>query len=196
MKTLLITVLILFSAYTFAESLPAEKARGIFLAIGVGPRMPIGQFGNSSDLGYGANIELAYTDNEYLPLFLFAKAGFETFPGSQSLYQQSDYSNLSTNAIPVSLGARYYFKPLVESIVLIIPIVEASVQLNYFMKLNQFKTSSGRSNYNEENSKLGFNVGAGFSMFMLEILASYNFFQTNQYLGFDLKVRLPLYINL
>lgn len=195
MKNLIFAILLISSAQIFAVNLPAEKARGVFLAIGVGPRMPLGQFGNSSDLGYGVNFEFSYTDNEYLPIFLFAKAGFETFPGSQSFYQQSDYSNFSTNAIPINAGVRYYFKPLVESIVLIIPLVEASVQYNYFSKLHQFKPSSGRINYNEESSKIGLSVGGGFSMFMLEILASYNYFQTNQYVGVDLKVRLPLFIN-
>lgn len=195
MKKILILILLLIPVISFSEDLPAEKARGIFLAIGVGPRMPIGQFGTSSDLGYGANIELAYTDNEYMPVFLFTKVGFETYPGSQSFYQQSQYSNFSTNCIPISAGVRYYFKPLIESIVLILPLAEASFQYNYYLKLHQFKTSSGRANFTEENSKTGFTVGVGFSMFMMEILANYNYFQTNQYLGVDLKVRLPLYIN-
>ena len=29
---------------------------------------------------------------------------------------------------------------------------------------------------------------------MLEILAAYNYFETNQFIAFDLKVRLPLYV--
>ena len=98
--------------------------------------------------------------------------------------------------MPVSLGIRYFFPPLVENVVLFMPIVEASFDYIYFQKLNQFKPASGKSNYLENISKLGFTAGAGLSMFMLEIVASYHYVQTNQYISVDLRVRLPLYISL
>jgi hypothetical protein len=172
------------------------KAEGVFLAIGVGPRLPVGVFANSSDLGYGFNLELSYTNTDYIPLFLFAKLGYETYPGSQSFYKTTDYSNFSTNTLPVSAGLRYYFGPILENIVLIIPITEVSVCYTYYQTLNQFKSSSLKSNFTATNSKMGFSVGGGFSMFILEILATYNFNNSNQYVALDLKVRLPLYINL
>jgi hypothetical protein len=172
-----------------------DKAEGVFLAIGVGPRLPVGSFANSSDLGYGFNFEFSYTNTDYIPLFIFAKAGFETYPGSQSFYQQTEYSNFSTNILPVSAGLRYYFKPLLENIVLIIPMVEVSLDYLYYQTLNQFKPSSLKSNFKDNYSKLGFSIGGGFSMFMMEILAVYNYNTSNQYVALDLKVRLPLYIN-
>lgn len=196
MKKILLFFVLCNVIALFGQEAPADKARGIFLAFGVGPRLPVGQFSSSSELGYGVNFEVSYTDNEYMPVFLFAKAGFETYPGSQSFYQASEYSNFSTNAIPLNLGIRYYYKPILQSIILLIPMIEASVQYTYFEKLHQFKPSSGRPNFYEENGKLGISAGGGFSMFMMEILATYNYFQTNQYIAVDLKIRLPLYINL
>ena len=192
------TILILIFGFSlaFAQKGPIDKARGLFIAFGVGPRLPINYFANSSDLGYGFNVELSYTDDEYLPIFLFGKIGFDQFPGSQEYYETSDLSNYSTNALPINLGARYYFPPLVENIVLFMPIVEVSFDYTYFQKLHQFKAASGKSNYLEDISKFGFSVGTGLSMFMMEVLASYNYFQTNQYFSVDLKVRLPLYISL
>jgi hypothetical protein len=173
-----------------------SKAEGVFWGIGVGPRLPVGVFANSSDLGYGFNFELSYTNTDFVPLFLFAKVGYETYPGSQSYYQKTDYSNFSTNTLPVSAGLRYYFSPLLENLVLIIPIAEVSVAYTYYQTLNQFKPSSLKSNFTDTNSKIGFSVGGGFSMFIMEILATYNFNNSNQYVALDLKVRLPLYINL
>jgi hypothetical protein len=129
-------------------------------------------------------------------VFLFGKIGFDQYSGAQSYYETTDYSNYSTNALPVSLGARYYFPPLVEKVVLFMPVVEVSADYTYFQKLHQFKPESGNSNYLEDVSKFGFSVGAGLSMFLLEIMITYNYMQTNQYLAVDLKVRLPLYISL
>ena len=51
-----------------------------------------------------------------------------------------------------------------------------------------------KSNFLEENSKIGLSGGVGISMFLLEIMANYNYFQTNQYVSIDLKVRIPLYV--
>ena len=175
---------------------PTSKAVGLFVAAGVGPRLPVGEFSSSTDLGYGLNIEASYTDSDYLPFFVFARLGYEQFPGSQDFYQGTDYSNYSTTIIPASLGVRYYFGPLVESVVLLIPVVEGSVSYTYFQVLNEFKADAGRSNYREDLWKFGGTVGAGFSMFILEIMANYTYYESNQYLSFNLNVRLPLYVSL
>jgi len=192
----LILMLLIGLWCTFAQKAPIDKARGVFIAFGVGPRLPVNYFANSTDVGYGFDVEIDYSDNEFIPVFLFGKIGFDQYPGSQSYYETTAYSNYSTNALPVSLGAKYYFPPLVENVVLFMPVIEVSADYTYMQKLHQFKPASGQSNYLENISKLGFSAGAGLSMFLLEIMVSYNYMQTNQYLSADLKVRLPLYISL
>ena len=188
--------MLIIPGIAFCGENPASKAVGIFISAGVGPRLPIGQFANSTDLGYGLNVEGSYTDTDFLPFFIFARLGFEQFPGSQDFYQQSDYSNYSTLIVPASLGIRYYFSPLAESVVLFIPVVEASVSYTYFQVLNEFKLDAGRTNFKDELWKVGGTVGAGLSMFLLEIMAYYTYYDSNQYISFNLSVRLPLFINL
>jgi hypothetical protein len=195
MKRICIAIILFCSVVGYSGNLPADKARGIFLAVGVGPRLPVGTFSNQSDLGYGFNLELSYTDNEYLPFFIFAKAGFEQYPGSPQFYQTSDHNNLSTTIFPVVMGARYYFPPIMENVVLFIPIVEASVAYSFLSRVHQFKPSSEKNNYTEELSEVGFNVGVGISMFLVELVLNYNYFKTVQFVGFDVKVRLPLFVN-
>jgi len=189
-------LVIIIQNAVFAGEPPANKAVGVFLATGVGARLPVGQFSNSSNLGYGLLIEVSYTDSDNLPFFIFSRIGFEQFPGSQDFYEESDYSNYSTTILPISIGARYYFAPLVESAVLLIPIVEASASYSYFKILNQFKSDNGKTNYTESLWKIGGNVGVGLSMFILELMANYNYYESNQYFSFNLNVRIPLFVNL
>lgn len=179
----------------FAGELPASKAVGIFLTTGVGARLPVGQFSNSTDLGYGLMVDISYTDTDHLPFFLFARIGYEQFPGSQNFYQESEYSNYSTTLVPISLGARYYFSPLVESAVLLMPIVEGSVSYSYFQVLNEFKYDANKTNYTDNLWKFGGNVGVGLSMFIMEIMANYTYYESNQYFSINLNIRLPLYVN-
>lgn len=194
MKKLFILILLLSSIPLFAGGSPDSKAKGFFLTVGVGPRFPVGAFSNTSKLGYGFDIELSYTDNEVLPVFIFLKSGFENYPGSQDFYRTSNYSNLSTNVIPVKLGIRYFLPPLVESQVLLMPILELSGAYGLFHTLNEFKTGTGTPNYTDEKSKFGFTASVGFSAFMLELLASYNYFGSNQFFSLDLKVRFPIFL--
>lgn len=195
MKKSLLSLILLISCIPLAAgNLPAEKARGLFLVFDVGPRFPVSSFSNQSSLGYGIDVDLDYTDNEYLPFFLFAKFGFQQFPGSQTFYQSSDYSNYSINSFPLTAGVRYFFAPLLENVVLFMPVVEVSAAYNFTQVLHQFKAGSGRSNFVENNSKLGLSGGVGISMFLLEVMATYNYFKSTQYAGIDLRIRIPLYI--
>ena len=193
MKKLLL-IFILLSVNLLANP-PEDKARGFFIAMGVGPRFPVGDFANTTDLGYGLNVEFSYTDNEYIPFFVLTRIGYEQFPGSPDFYKITDYSSFSTTAIPVNFGLRYYFPPLLENVILFMPVLEVSAAYTFFEKVHQFKPNSSRNNFTEDISKVGINVGVGISTFMMEILASYNYFQTNQTVLLDFKVRLPLFIN-
>lgn len=195
MKKILIIFIIIFITGSASYSQSNEKARGFFLAFGVGPRVPLGDFSGFSDLGYGFDADVSYTDNEIIPFFILARIGYEQYPGSQTLYESTDYSNYSVTSIPLKLGIRYYFPPFLEGLPLLLPVAEVSISYGFFQKLNQFKLASGKSNFTDDASKLGFNVSGGISMFLLEILATYNYYQTNQTIGVDLKVRLPLLIS-
>lgn len=193
MKKILISIL-LFLAINSTSSFGADKARGFFVSFGVGPRFPVSSFSSTTNLGYGLNLEVSYTDNEFLPFFLFAKVGYEQYPGSQGYYESSEYSHFSTTNVPLNAGLRYYFPPLLESAFLLIPLVEASASFSYLKELHQFKSAAGKNNFYNEQYKFGFTAGVGVSMFLMEFLASYNYFESNQFISADLKIRLPLLV--
>jgi len=193
-KYILITLLII-QPITIAEKPPANRAAGLFFGIGVGPRIPVGDFTNTNSVGYGFNLELSYTDNEYLPVFIFLNAGFEQYSSSLSYLKETEFSNYSINSVPISIGARYYFPPLIESIFLLMPIVQASANYNYSHTLIEYDDGIRTpSRYIDEN-KFGFSAGAGVSAFMMELITSYNYLPQKQFISVDLKVRIPLYIN-
>lgn len=188
-------LLFVLSSVGYSGIPQSSRASGFFVAFGVGPRMPLSTFANTTDIGYGVNIEFSYTDTDYLPVFLFANVGYEQYPGSQNYFQETEYSNFHTNALPVNIGMRYYFAPLLENIVLLMPIVQASASYTYYQTLHEFDQNANRNNFLYDESKFGFSAGAGISMFMMELLASYNYIPSNQFISVDLKVRIPLYIN-
>jgi len=146
-------------------------------------------------MGYGFTASLDYTDSEYLPFFIFGKVGYEQFPGSQDFYHSSAYTHYSSSFVPFTLGARYYFRPILENFVIIMPCIEAGANLAIYQNLHQFKTSSGIPGYVEDGTQFGYEIGVGASMFLAEVMASYHFYPEHQFLAVEMRIRLPLIIS-
>ncbi|PKL84110.1 MAG: hypothetical protein CVV24_01695 [Ignavibacteriae bacterium HGW-Ignavibacteriae-3] len=188
-----ILIIFLLSSAVFAQFKFGE-AKGLFMAIGVGPRIPVGNMAENQNIGVGFDVTFSYTDNEYMPFFLYTSIGYGHFPGREDFYKLSEYSSFSSNVLHVAPGIRYYFKPILESVVLLMPIVDVGANWALFEKLHQFKIDSRKNNYVEEVTKFGFHVGVGFSMFILDAITYYNYYSSNQYLSFNLKANIPIFV--
>jgi len=189
-----IFLLIILSASVAFGQFRLGEAKGLFMGIGVGPRFPIGDMSQKQNIGVGTDVILSYTDNIFIPFFVYASIGYEHFPGRQDFYKVSDYSSFSSNVLTIAGGVRYYFKPILENIVLLMPIVDVGAEFGYFERLHQFKLGSGKQDYLEDIGKFGFHVGAGFSMFLLDVITYYNYLPANQYLSFNLRANIPIFV--
>jgi hypothetical protein len=195
MRKFLLLFILLFSQFSYAGDPGESKARGTFLALSVGPRIPVGNFSSKTVLGYGFSAEISYVDNKLMPFFIFGKIGFEQFPGSQEFYQDTDYSHFSVQYLPVSVGVRHFFSPILKNVFLITPIAEISASMVISQELHDFKPGFNKNGFLEDDVQFGGSVGFGVSAFVLEMLLSYNVYKSNQFMSFDLKVRLPLYVS-
>ncbi len=194
MKKLLFAFL-LFTQLLFAQFKIGE-AKGLFMAIGVGPRFPINTMANNQNIGVGADITFSYTDNQYIPFFVYTSIGYQHYPGKHTFYKVSDYSSFSSNVLSVTSGVRYYFKPIFEKVIILMPIVEVGANYSLLEKLHQFKLDAKKDNFVEEVSKFGFHVGVGASMFLLDVIGRYNYLPSNQYLSVDMRVNIPIFVKI
>lgn len=186
--------LILLSSLVLGQALRFGEAKGLFMSVGVGPRIPISDFSETHNVGIGFDVAFSYADNLLLPMFIYGDIGFQHFPGTQAFYKVSDHSAISSNTIVVNLGGRHYYAPLVENIVLLMPVVEAGVSLSYFETSHTYKVDTGKRNMVEDKFMFGFNAGIGVSMFLLDVMAHYHYFHSKQYISFDLRVRIPVFV--
>jgi hypothetical protein len=191
---LILILFLIFSGTNHAQLYEFGEARGLFLSIGTGPKIPIGTFSDSHNLGIGFNVALSYTDNEFLPVFLYSKIGFQHFPGKQAYYKRTDYSAISSNVVHLQPGIRLYLPPLFNEDFILMPVIEGGLTWAFFMENHQFKIGSGRTNFDTDKNKFGFHLGGGFSMFLMDVMANYNFVLHHQYLSFDLRVRIPIFV--
>ena len=186
-------LIVLLNSILVAQGFELGEARGMFVSVGVGPKLPIGEFSATNNLGIGFDVTATYTDNKFLPIFFNLKIGFQTFPGSTKMYKTTDYASYTTNEIFVMPGIKFYFPPIISDEFLIMPVAEVGPSLAIFDNTHVFKASSGQTNFDETLAKFGFHVGGGFSMFFLEGMFNYYFFPDNQALSFDLRVQIPVF---
>lgn len=189
------TLILLLNSLAFGQ-IKFGEAKGLFMAVGVGPRFPVGEFADNQNIGIGANVVFSYTDNEVLPLFLYASIGYEHYPGRQDLYKRSDYASFSSNVIVISSGVRYFFPPVIDEGIILMPILDAGIVFAYFEKFHQFKIDRDKQNFVEEVGKFGFQIGGGFSMFILDAVTYYNYLHNNHYISFDLRVNIPIFVKI
>lgn len=193
-KILFIILIVLINSSIHSQIFSPGQAQGLFMSVGIGPKIPVGDYSDSHNIGVGSDITFSYTNNKIAPLFIYNKIGFEHFPGRQNFYKTSAYSSISSNVIYIYPGVRLFLPPIIDQDFLLMPIIEAGASWAWFEKYHQFKIDSGLSNYTENDTKWGFHIGAGFSMFLLDVITYYNYFHDHQYLSFDLKLRIPIFV--
>jgi hypothetical protein len=189
-------ILSLSSSYSFSQLVEPGDAQGLFLTVGVGPRFPIGDLGSQQTIGAGFDVMLSYTDNNFAPYFFYLNIGYQNHPGDYDYYKISDNSSLSTNIISFHGGARYYFEPIINDMILLMPILEGGVSYGYVEKYNQYKIGTGRTDKLVNLSKFGAHIGGGISFFLMDVVAIYNYLPNNQYFSFNLRLTIPLAITL
>ncbi len=192
MKKIALFILLL-NSLLFAQGFELGEARGLFVSLGVGPKIPVGDFSATNDLGIGFDFTASYTDNKFLPVFFNLKLGFQTFPGATKMYKTTDYASFTTSEFIVMPGIKFYFPPIITDEILIMPVAEVGPSLGLFFNSHVFKSASSRANFDETVTKFGFHLGGGFSMFFLEGILSYHFFPDNQAISFDLRVQIPVF---
>lgn len=183
------------SCLCFNSIYAQSEPKGLFIGLGIGPRMAIGDFSTSNGWGIGVNIDASYTSYGYLPFFVYGRIGFEHFPGLQDYYRITDYSSFSVSTFPLNAGVKMYLPTIIENVVIILPTLEAGISYAYFNISKKYAPITGKTSYTEANSKLGYHAGFGLTMFLLEIMAYYNHFEGYQYLSTDVKIRLPIFIS-
>ncbi|MGK9476545.1 hypothetical protein [Melioribacter sp. OK-6-Me] len=196
MKIFLLLMLLFFSVTNNAQPTSFGDAKGLFMSLGVGPKFPVGNFSDKNNIGVGAETSLLYTDNLLVPFFFYSTLGYQHYPGKQTLYKKTDYASYSSNMIFLAAGIRYYFPPLVENVALLMPLVDAGIQYSYFENSHIFKEDKNRQNFTEGKSKFGFQIGGGFSMFILDVMTYYNYLPDNQYLSFVFKATIPIFVKI
>jgi hypothetical protein len=105
MKKFYTTVTVVFLVFVLSNVVFAQE--GFKYGIGGELAMPMGDFGDMAEMGFGGTViaEKVHKEN----MTLIATAGYLVFGG-----KDSDYYEYSFSAIPIQGGVKYFFNPKKE----------------------------------------------------------------------------------
>lgn len=175
-----------------AQNDNGHSAKGAFFTLGVGPRFPIGEFSRKNDIGPGFNAAISYTDIEFLPVFFYGKLGYQIYYGNYNYYKTSDFSTLNSSLFTADIGSKYFFKPIVDDAILLMPFIEGGISYAYITEFSQYKIDLGKKNQLNNFSKFGFHAGVGLSLFLMDVSAGYNYLYQYQFVYLDLRITIPV----
>ncbi len=170
MKKALFTVLVLLLAVSLTQ---AQDKGDMGVSVQGGIALPMGDFGDAYDLGFGGTGTFQYYLNKNLAIT--GTAGYLTWSNSQ------DMADATFSTIPLLAGVRYFvgkgnFKPYVNGKVgLYFSSSDVTVDLGFF---------GGEQSVSSSTTDLGVGVGAGFLMPLgknlnLDVSASYDIIMTS-----------------
>jgi len=192
----IILVILLLNGIVIAQGFQLGEARGLFISVGVGPKIPIGDFSSTNNLGVGFDFTFSYTDDKYSPLFFDLKLGYQNFPGATKMYKTTDYASFTTSGFLVMPAIKIYFPPFITDEILIMPVAHVGPSMGVIFNTHVFKTTSDQTNFDETLTKFGFHIGGGISMFFLEGVLSYHFLPDYQVISLDLRVQIPVFVKI
>lgn len=168
----------------------SQEIWGLFVSPQIGVRYPSGESYDKYKVGFSLGGSLQYATSAF-PFFLKTEFLYAYFPQNKvvdnAYHQKSIYG--------LSLGAEYLFYPVFASEAIFVPFISFDIRYNFIERIKTEYSSQLRTS-SSFDQKFGFSIGAGVSVFLVDVIAKYYYLTYEPYVGFDFRLRLPVYISL
>lgn len=172
---------------TYFSSNP--KPSGIFIAPTLGFDFPLQEFaGNSKySISYGAKLEFASLS--IYPIVIFGQFQFQNYPGSDAFKTQNLLNSSETKITSFGGGVYVLLNKYLKSN-FTMPFLVADVKLyNVKRTISPEKEIEG---IKLTDSKVVFSAGLGFTLYIFDIITSYNFAKEYSSLSVKTQFRFPV----
>ncbi len=184
-----------FTSTLFAQITNTQGAKGLFMSISVGPKFPIGVMSEKFNAAPSFDFSISYTNTEFTPLFFYFTFGYQSHSGNFNFYKTTKHSSVTSNIFSLNLGGKYFFEPILDEGIIIMPVVELGATYGFIKEYYQYKIYLNLNDKLQNLSKFGGHIGVGISFFLLELMGTYCYLPQNQFFGINLKLTMPLTVS-
>lgn len=165
------------------------KPSGIFVAPVLGVDFPMDEFSSNSKYSVSYGVKLEFASISIYPIVLFGEFHSQKHQGSDAFKTLNVLNSLETKITSIGGGVYILLNKYLKSN-FTMPFIVADVKL-----YNVKRTISPEVNIEGiklTDSKVVFSAGLGFTLFIFDIITSYNFAKEYSALSFKTQFRLPL----
>lgn len=163
---------------------------GIFLSVGGGLSVPLGEFNNNSDVSFGALARIEVSTFSIFPLVLGGEVSYFGYSGNDEFKTLNLLTTLTTKIISFGLTAEYALPGLFKTTYLI-PFVAADVKYS-MVRREVAPTSNQPPNLPTEDNKISGGIGAGFTLFIFDFYGKYIYSKNSTNFTVFTKVKFPV----
>jgi hypothetical protein len=202
---LLIKVIFFFSVYTISitgiysqtDTLqPVTKTKvfsmgGIFLSIGGGLHVPLGDFYQNSSPAFGFSGRLEYSSTKIFPIIVGGEINYFVFNGKDEYMNTNQLTTFKTKYLSLALNVDYSLSSIFKS-TYTIPFLTADVK---YVIINREVSpyTAVLDNMPLKQNGLGIGIGAGITLFIFDFYVKYNYTKSLSTLGAYAKVKFPIF---
>lgn len=178
----------------FADSVKKNLKTGksisaIFLSIGGGLSVPLGPFKTNSNVTFGVLGRIEYSSFSIFPFVIGAEVTYFSYKGDDEFKTANLLTTFETRILSFGLNVEYSLAKILRSS-FTMPFLTVDVKNNNIKRTyDEFRTFEGLP---AEESKISVGAGIGFTLFVLDFYAKYNYMKDNSNIGVYTKLKFPV----
>lgn len=165
------------------------KPSGIFIAPLIGFDVPMKGFADNSSYSVSYGVKIEYASISLYPVVLFGKFEYKKYPGSDAFKTQNLLSSMDTKVTAIGGGFYVLLNKYLKSNFTMPFFVGEVNSLSIKRIISPEKTINGIT---ATDSKLVFGAGIGFTLYIFDIITSYNFGGEYSSLSIKTQFHFPL----
>ncbi len=172
---------------TYTASSP--KPAGIFITPMTGFEIPLDEFAGNSNYAVSVGARLEFASISIYPIVVFGEFQYQSHPGSDAFKTQNLLNSADTKITSFGGGVYVLLNKYLKSnftmpfLVLDAKLMNVSREISPEKEIEGIKTT---------DSKFVFSAGLGVTLYIFDIVTSYNFAQEYSALSVKLQFRVPV----
>lgn len=161
----------------------------IFLSIGGGIAVPLSPFKENSDVTFGLLGRLEFASTSIFPFVIGGEVDYFSYNGADLFKTTNVLTNFKTKILSVGLNIEYSLSKVLRSS-FTMPFLTFDVKNNIIKR--EYDESRELEALPRKETKISVGAGLGFTIFVLDFYAKYNYMKDNSYIGVYTKTKIPV----
>jgi len=162
---------------------------GFYISAGGGLSVPVAEFNQNSDVGFGYLGRLEYSSTSIFPLIIGGEVNYFTYQGADQFKTLNLLTGYKTKILSYGLSLEYTLSKLLNSSYTI-PFFTIDVKNNVIKR--EYDDGAILEGLPREETKISVGAGGGFTLFIFDFVIKYNYMKSISNVGVYAKIKIPV----